>query len=108
MAVITRNQVQATLNVATVGWVTAERYCPCKRLDCRVIRGGSEVTFKPLVARFCSPDGMNDNDKQPLGRALQQLHCACHIRHNVHLSAGDASSRLHNYCADITIGGRRK
>ncbi|KAG8318283.1 hypothetical protein J6590_006597 [Homalodisca vitripennis] len=35
-----------------LGWVTAERSCPCKRPACPAISGGSEVTFKPLVPRL--------------------------------------------------------
>ncbi|KAG8307281.1 hypothetical protein J6590_024927 [Homalodisca vitripennis] len=32
-----------------LGWMTAERSCPCKQPTCPAIGGGSEVTFKPLV-----------------------------------------------------------
>ncbi|KAG8245567.1 hypothetical protein J6590_103488, partial [Homalodisca vitripennis] len=31
-----------------LGWVTAERSCPCKQPACSAIGSGSEVTFKPL------------------------------------------------------------
>ncbi|KAG8281673.1 hypothetical protein J6590_054563 [Homalodisca vitripennis] len=30
-----------------LGWVTAERSCPCKQPSCPAVGGGSEVTFKP-------------------------------------------------------------
>ncbi|KAG8306665.1 hypothetical protein J6590_042449 [Homalodisca vitripennis] len=33
-----------------LGWVTAERSCPCKQPACPSIGGGLEVTFKPLVS----------------------------------------------------------
>ncbi|KAG8292769.1 hypothetical protein J6590_031748 [Homalodisca vitripennis] len=35
-----------------LGWVTAERSCPCKQPACLTNDGGSEVTFKPLVPRL--------------------------------------------------------
>ncbi|KAG8316513.1 hypothetical protein J6590_049639 [Homalodisca vitripennis] len=35
-----------------LGWVAAERSCPCKQPACPAIGDGSEVTFKPLVPRL--------------------------------------------------------
>ncbi|KAG8300878.1 hypothetical protein J6590_065609 [Homalodisca vitripennis] len=35
-----------------LGWVTAERSCPCKQPACPAVGGCSEVTFKPLVPRL--------------------------------------------------------
>ncbi|KAG8315319.1 hypothetical protein J6590_073373 [Homalodisca vitripennis] len=35
-----------------LGWVAAERSCPCNQPTCPAIGGGSEVTFKPLVPRL--------------------------------------------------------
>ncbi|KAG8283504.1 hypothetical protein J6590_014023 [Homalodisca vitripennis] len=32
-----------------LGWVTAERSCPCKQPACSAAGGGSEVTFKQHV-----------------------------------------------------------
>ncbi|KAG8281503.1 hypothetical protein J6590_056880 [Homalodisca vitripennis] len=32
-----------------LGWVTAERSCPCKQPACPAVGGGLKVTFKPLV-----------------------------------------------------------
>ncbi|KAG8323289.1 hypothetical protein J6590_006294 [Homalodisca vitripennis] len=40
-----------------LGWVTAERSCPCKQPVCPAIGGGSEVTFKPLVPRLSVREG---------------------------------------------------
>ncbi|KAG8284996.1 hypothetical protein J6590_090453 [Homalodisca vitripennis] len=40
-----------------LGWVTAERSCPCKQSACPVIGGGSEVTFKPLEPRLSVREG---------------------------------------------------
>ncbi|KAG8284034.1 hypothetical protein J6590_003726, partial [Homalodisca vitripennis] len=40
-----------------LGWVTAERSCPCKQPACPAIGGGSEVTFKPLVPRLSVREG---------------------------------------------------
>ncbi|KAG8331427.1 hypothetical protein J6590_042195 [Homalodisca vitripennis] len=40
-----------------LGWVTAERSCPCKQFACPDIGGGSEVTFKPLVPRLSVREG---------------------------------------------------
>ncbi|KAG8309461.1 hypothetical protein J6590_085312 [Homalodisca vitripennis] len=42
-------QIKQSRAWPVLGWVTAERSCPCKQSDCRVIGGGLEVTFKPLV-----------------------------------------------------------
>ncbi|KAG8281841.1 hypothetical protein J6590_050858 [Homalodisca vitripennis] len=37
-----------------LGWVTAERSCPCKQPACPAIGGGdSEVIFKSLVPKLC-------------------------------------------------------
>ncbi|KAG8259172.1 hypothetical protein J6590_017351 [Homalodisca vitripennis] len=41
-----------------LGWVTAERLCPCKQSTCPTIGGGSEVTFKPLVPCFKCKRGL--------------------------------------------------
>ncbi|KAG8275942.1 hypothetical protein J6590_075144 [Homalodisca vitripennis] len=35
-----------------LGWVTAERSCPCKQPACPAVGGGSGVTFKPFVPRL--------------------------------------------------------
>ncbi|KAG8328700.1 hypothetical protein J6590_103760 [Homalodisca vitripennis] len=35
-----------------LGWVTAERSCPCKQPVCPAVGGDSEVTIKPLVPRL--------------------------------------------------------
>ncbi|KAG8331129.1 hypothetical protein J6590_047547 [Homalodisca vitripennis] len=32
-----------------LGWVTAERSCPCKQSACPAIGGGMEITYNPLV-----------------------------------------------------------
>ncbi|KAG8284080.1 hypothetical protein J6590_003771 [Homalodisca vitripennis] len=40
-----------------LGWVTAERFCPCKQPNCTAIAGGSEVTFKPLVPSLSVREG---------------------------------------------------
>ncbi|KAG8262056.1 hypothetical protein J6590_061108 [Homalodisca vitripennis] len=42
-----------------LGWMTAERSCPCKQPACPAIGGGSEVTFKPLVPRLSVRDSLN-------------------------------------------------
>ncbi|KAG8257248.1 hypothetical protein J6590_053896 [Homalodisca vitripennis] len=44
------NQIKQRRAWLLLGWVTAERYCPCKQPACPAVGGGSEVTFKPLVA----------------------------------------------------------
>ncbi|KAG8274081.1 hypothetical protein J6590_008211 [Homalodisca vitripennis] len=43
------NQIKQRRAWLLLGWVTAERSCPCKQPACPAIGGGSEVTFKPLV-----------------------------------------------------------
>ncbi|KAG8296486.1 hypothetical protein J6590_056045 [Homalodisca vitripennis] len=40
-----------------LGWVTAERSCPCKQAACPAVGLGSEVTFKPLVPRLSVREG---------------------------------------------------
>ncbi|KAG8284102.1 hypothetical protein J6590_003794 [Homalodisca vitripennis] len=40
-----------------LGWVTAERPCPCKQPACPAIGGGSEITFKPLAPRLSVREG---------------------------------------------------
>ncbi|KAG8303132.1 hypothetical protein J6590_018596 [Homalodisca vitripennis] len=40
-----------------LGWLTAERSCPCKQSACPAINGGSEVTLKPLVSRLSVREG---------------------------------------------------
>ncbi|KAG8265854.1 hypothetical protein J6590_084725 [Homalodisca vitripennis] len=40
-----------------LGWVTAERSCPCKQTACSALGGDSEVTFKPLVPSFNIREG---------------------------------------------------
>ncbi|KAG8276532.1 hypothetical protein J6590_064026 [Homalodisca vitripennis] len=39
------------------GWVTAERFCPCKQPACPAIGEGSEVILKPLVSRLSVREG---------------------------------------------------
>ncbi|KAG8270273.1 hypothetical protein J6590_088791 [Homalodisca vitripennis] len=43
------NRIKQSRAWLMLGWVTAERSCPCKQLACPTIGGGSEVTFKPWV-----------------------------------------------------------
>ncbi|KAG8268761.1 hypothetical protein J6590_019341 [Homalodisca vitripennis] len=40
-----------------LGWVTAERSCPCKQSAFPAIADDSEVTFKPLVPRLSVREG---------------------------------------------------
>ncbi|KAG8283987.1 hypothetical protein J6590_003680 [Homalodisca vitripennis] len=40
-----------------LGWVTAERSCPCKQPACPAIGGGSEVTFNPLAPTLSVREG---------------------------------------------------
>ncbi|KAG8271612.1 hypothetical protein J6590_059087 [Homalodisca vitripennis] len=40
-----------------LGWVTAERSCPCKQPACPAVGGGSEVTIKLLVPRLSVREG---------------------------------------------------
>ncbi|KAG8252764.1 hypothetical protein J6590_049311 [Homalodisca vitripennis] len=35
-----------------LGWMTAERSCPCKQLACPAVDSGSEVTFKSLISKL--------------------------------------------------------
>ncbi|KAG8300051.1 hypothetical protein J6590_085737 [Homalodisca vitripennis] len=41
-----------------LGWVTAERSCPCKQPACPAIGDGSEVIFKSLVLRLSVGEGL--------------------------------------------------
>ncbi|KAG8252720.1 hypothetical protein J6590_051169 [Homalodisca vitripennis] len=41
-----------------LGWVTAERSCPCNQPACPAIGGGLEVTFKPLVTSLSAREGV--------------------------------------------------
>ncbi|KAG8331146.1 hypothetical protein J6590_047564 [Homalodisca vitripennis] len=43
-----------------LGWVTAERSCPCKQSARLAISGGSEVIFKPLDSRLVSAETQGD------------------------------------------------
>ncbi|KAG8241262.1 hypothetical protein J6590_090418 [Homalodisca vitripennis] len=40
-----------------LGWVTAERSCPCKQPACPAVSVGSEVNFKPLVPKLSVREG---------------------------------------------------
>ncbi|KAG8275830.1 hypothetical protein J6590_078170, partial [Homalodisca vitripennis] len=51
------NQIKQRRAWLLLGWLTAERSCPCKRPACPAIGGGSEVTFKPLVPRLSVREG---------------------------------------------------
>ncbi|KAG8277865.1 hypothetical protein J6590_033396 [Homalodisca vitripennis] len=51
------NQIKQHRAWLLLGWVTAERSCPCKQPPCPAIGGGSEVTFKPLVPRLSVSEG---------------------------------------------------
>ncbi|KAG8278622.1 hypothetical protein J6590_014177, partial [Homalodisca vitripennis] len=50
-APVRKKIIQATIKESRewllLGWVTAERSCPCKQPACTTIGGVSEVTFKP-------------------------------------------------------------
>ncbi|KAG8246698.1 hypothetical protein J6590_078636, partial [Homalodisca vitripennis] len=45
----TGNRIKQRRAWLLLGWVTADRSCPCKRIVCPAIGGGSEVTSTPLV-----------------------------------------------------------
>ncbi|KAG8282636.1 hypothetical protein J6590_031886 [Homalodisca vitripennis] len=46
------NQIKQRRAWLLLGWVAAERSCPCKQPACPAVGGGSEVSFKPLVPRL--------------------------------------------------------
>ncbi|KAG8329288.1 hypothetical protein J6590_089990 [Homalodisca vitripennis] len=58
---ISRTLISRTMRIfrawLLLGWVTAERSCPCKQPACLTIGGDSEVTFKPLVPRLSVIEG---------------------------------------------------
>ncbi|KAG8259162.1 hypothetical protein J6590_017341 [Homalodisca vitripennis] len=44
-----------------LGWMTAERSCPCKQFACPACGGGSEVIFKLLVLSLCQRGFLRPN-----------------------------------------------
>ncbi|KAG8315059.1 hypothetical protein J6590_078962 [Homalodisca vitripennis] len=46
------NRIEQCRAWMLLGWVTAERSCPCKQSACPAVGGGSEVSLKPLVPRL--------------------------------------------------------
>ncbi|KAG8304887.1 C2 domain-containing protein 2 [Homalodisca vitripennis] len=52
MPCLAENRIKQGRAWLLLGWVTAERSCPCKQPACPIIGGGSEVTFKPFDYRI--------------------------------------------------------
>ncbi|KAG8330121.1 hypothetical protein J6590_070610 [Homalodisca vitripennis] len=51
------NRIKQRQTWLLLGWVTAERSCPCKQSAFPADGDGSEVTFKQLVPRFSAREG---------------------------------------------------
>ncbi|KAG8276906.1 positive regulation of renal water transport [Homalodisca vitripennis] len=82
-----------------LGWVTAERSCPCKQPACPVIGGGSEVTFKPFVARWAgglhpSPHPSMPANKLPLMLSLSTRRTPLNTSDSLSLSSACYLSSL--------------
>ncbi|KAG8309925.1 hypothetical protein J6590_073722 [Homalodisca vitripennis] len=61
MAAVKRGDGEEKWAWLLLGWVTAERSCPCKQPTCPAIGGGSETTFKPLVHRLSVREHLSPN-----------------------------------------------